>query len=174
MAGYDKLQIKPKHHLIANELALGLSLKDICEYRDLNHATWLQITRCEPFKALVEEKRIKIEEEMLADIGDTPVMRHLKANTLRAAKRIGEEIDNEDIATGGTAGTRLKAAIANLELAGVSRKDDQGKSSNVIFIALSEEKLNALTRAPMTLGEQPINITEDSLVLSSETSQSNS
>lgn len=133
-------RLKPIHSIVARDLALGLSLVDICRNRGLNYNSWNQQTSSELFKQEVLRIQHEIEDAMIEDHVNDPTLATLRSATLSAAQRLKTEIDNlED----GKPSTRISAAQATLELTGYKKQE----AKNVIVLNLSEAKLRSIQEA---------------------------
>lgn len=136
----DRLQkLKPLHKVVAREMAMGASLRDICDNRGLNISTWRQITTCALFLQEVERVGREIENEDIDDFVRDPVRLKLKNARFQAASRLVEEIDNFDKEnTGASANTRLIAAKTVLEASGDLKAQETGPT---VVINLQESVL---------------------------------
>ncbi len=142
--------LKPIYKIVAREMALGIELKDICEARGLKYDALLRVARGELFKREVEKLQAKIEEEIVQQAVEDPVLAKLKGLSYRAAGVLGDEMDNFDEETGASATSRISASKAVLDKAGYSGKG--GESENkVIILSLSEAKLAAVKQADINV-----------------------
>jgi len=127
------------HRVVARELALGIPLAKICEHRALNFKSWRNITTAPLFQQEVRRIESEIEEQIIDQHVTDPTVAELKSHSLAAAKKLGEELDNYDSETGGSASSRIKAAQALLDINGYTNKEDSG--GQTVVINLSPEKL---------------------------------
>lgn len=157
----DRLKkLKPLHKVVARELAMGIPLRDICEARGLNKATWSQITNCELFLQEVQRIQAQVEDEEIDDFVRDPVRLKLRTARMVAANRLVEEVDNFDKEeTGATSQSRLTAAKTILEVNG-DLKSHEDKAPTLI-IQLAESVLNTVMNNTQNnfLGNMPKNFT---------------
>ena len=131
--------LKTQHRTVALYLAMGSSLVDVCEVLGLKYETWRQIEKAPLFIEEVKRIQEKREEELLDKAEEDPIYLKLKLATNRAASMLVSEIENLDSETGGTAGTRIKAAESILDRTGYGKKQDE-EIGRILMINLSEEK----------------------------------
>lgn len=149
----ELMKLKPLHSAVARELALGLRLIDICQARGLNYSSWQQITSSELFKLEVKRLVEEIEDEVIDNHVNDPVLARLKVASYKAADRLASEVDNFEEETGAKAATRITASQAILKITGYEKME----AKNVIVLNLSENKLNSILDVP-ELVPQPLNV----------------
>ena len=139
----DRLQkLKPLHKTVARELAMGASLRDICEARGLKVSTWRQISTCALFQQEMERVYREIEDEEIDEFVRDPARIELKNARIRAARRVSQEIDNFDKEnTGATANTRIAASKLVLEAGGDLRAEE---ATPTVVINLQESVLKTV------------------------------
>lgn len=148
--------LNTKHRAVARYLALGLSLKEVCEQFNLNLDTWRQVTSTPLFKHEQERIMEELEDRVLEDAVKDPVLAKLKTSALKAVERLISEIDNGDKESGASATSRIKAAESILDRCGYNHREKETGVS-AIFIPLSQDKLDSiLGKAPLL--PQPQNI----------------
>ena len=146
--------LNTKHRAVARYLALGLSLKEVCEQFNLNLDTWRQVTSTPLFKHEQERIMEELEDRVLEDAVKDPVLAKLKTAALRSVERLISEVDNAE--EGASATSRIKAAESILDRCGYNHREKETGVS-AIFIPLSQDKLDSiLGKAP--LSPQPQNI----------------
>ena len=125
--------IKTKHTLVARLLAMGHDLQDICTAYTLNYRTWQEIVREPLFATEVKRLQEKIEDRIIEDVANDPILAELNMGTLESAKQLRAEVtfDGE----GSSSATRIRAANSLLDKCGygVKNKDEKPTQVNVIL-----------------------------------------
>lgn len=138
---YNLQNLREVHRAVARELAVGLTLEEICKAKALNITSWRQITTSPLFREEIKRIRNQIEDAIVDDHVDDPARLRLINSRNRAAEVLREELDNhEREAEGATAATRIKAANSILEATG--DKDQGQDKGNVVILNLAESVLN--------------------------------
>ena len=137
-------KLKPIYNIVAREVALGIDLRDICEARKLNLESIQRVSRGELFKAEVNRLQAVIEDEMVTQAVEDPVLAKLRALSYNAVGRMADEMDNYDSETGASAATRLSASKGILDKAGYAGKKDENDGAKVIILSLSAAKLKSV------------------------------
>ena len=138
--------LKPIYSIVARELALGISLPDICSARGLPLESVQRVVRGDLFKAELGRCQERIEQEMVEHAATDPVLLKLKALSGKAVDALGDEVDNFDPKCGASSASRISASKAILDRAGYAQKREDEKAAQVIILSLSEAKLNAVKR----------------------------
>jgi len=136
--------MKPIYSIVAREMALGISLSDICKARGLNLESLQRVARGDLFQQEVKRVQGEIEQQIIEKAVEDPVLQKLQALSYRAVTTLSDEMDNYDPELGGSATTRISAADKILNKAGYSGKKDGADSASVIILSLSEAKLNSV------------------------------
>ncbi|MCP3685959.1 MAG: hypothetical protein GY861_25210 [bacterium] len=143
----DIQNLKTVHHAVARYMAFGHLLPDICQMLGLNLTRWKEIVRSPLFQDRVSTLRAELDAAIMDDYVKDPVLAHLNTLKVKAVERLAielDEVDSED--SSATSNTRLKAAFGILDRTGYRDKADTD-SRDIIFISLSEDKLNAVQAA---------------------------
>ena len=141
---------------VAREVALGIPLHEICVARQLDHESWKRIASGTIFKTEVERISTKIEEQIVADEAEHPVLQKLKVAAVKAVETLVSEVTNyEKDEEGATATTRINASKTVLELAGFTKKEEQ--KIPTVVINISSSKASSLSR-PSEIVECPQNV----------------
>lgn len=135
-------KVKPIHSAVARELAMGISLGEICKYRNLNLDSWRVITQASLFKSEVERIRQQIENEAIDQHINDPVRARLQMKANDAVEVLGDELHNMDKETGGSAPSRISAANSILDRLGYGRRDKDEMPN--ITINISQDKASKL------------------------------
>jgi hypothetical protein len=125
--------LNSKHKAIARYLAMGADLRDVCRTYSLNYESWINITRSPLFKEEVARLERELEERMLQEISEDPVMQQLKVSALKAARTLDSELENYEKELGANASTRISASKTVLESAGYKKQENGAKSPSVII-----------------------------------------
>ena len=143
-------KLAPMFRMIARDVALGCSLEDISALRNVPLAEIKRVTRGGTFLKAVEVIQKEIDSQVIAEEAADPVRRKMQVHAMKAAERMIVEVDNED---GGSAGTRIKASQALLDMTGYGKTEDV---SSLAVIMLSPGKLKAVQNTDsMVLGAVP-------------------
>jgi len=136
--------LKPIYSIVAREIALGISLKDICLARGLNIESIQRVARGDLFKEEVKKYLAQIDQELVEHAATDPILLKLKSMSNKAVDQLADEVENYDIESGASATSRISASKAILDCAGYSQKREDEKAAQVIILSLSETKLNAV------------------------------
>ena len=139
-------KLKPIYTVVARELALGISLEDICVVRSLNLETMRRVVRGDLFKEELRRFQDEVDREILEQVHTDPVLQKLKTLSYNAVGRLESEMDNFDPETGGTGASRISASKAILDRSGYTGKQED-KGDTKVIIMLSESKLDAVKKA---------------------------
>ncbi len=112
--------------------------------RNLPLDTVQKICRGSLFESAVTELQMSMDQEFISAEAEDPVRLLLRSKAKSAATRLGEEMDNFDMDTGGSASTRIKAADTILNLSGYGKQE---VTNNLAVIMLSPDKLKAVHSA---------------------------
>lgn len=134
-------KLSPIFRMIARDVALGCSLEDIAALRNVPLTEVKRVTRGGTFCKAVEGIQREIDATLVAEEAADPVRQKMKVHSLDAAGRMVEEMNNED---DGSAGTRIKAAQAVLDMSGYGKTEEV---NNLAVIMLSPDKLKAVRSA---------------------------
>ena len=149
--------LSPIHKIVAREMALGFSIEEICVARQLDIDTWKRISKGDLFAAEVKRIMGRVEEQLVEEAGEHPVLQTLKAASIRAANSLIAETSNfEKEEEGATATTRIAASKAVLEFAGFTKKEEQKLPTVVINI--SSDKAASLSASSYAGEKEPQNV----------------
>ena len=154
------MSLKPTHSAVARYLAMGLELKAICQYLNLDEEQWQTIVTGELFRAEVRRVQGEIEDAIIEKSMDDPLMVEMRNCAKRAVIRLGTEIDNEEKELGATSTSRISAATNILDRLGYHARKE-GIQQNVVVINMSQEKLAAVSRAPSEIPPQKDSVTTE-------------
>jgi len=138
------MALKPVYSMVAREMALGLSLVDICKARGLPLDSLQRVARGDLFKEEVKRCQALIDQELLEHASNDPILLKLKVLSDKAVDTLGVELDNYDPECGASSTSRISASKAVLDRAGYGSKREDEKAAQVIILSLSETKLNAV------------------------------
>jgi hypothetical protein len=127
------LKLNPIHLIVAQQLAKGIKLTDICKQMDLSYSTWANIATQPLFKHKVEQLTQELLNADKEDFIEDPVRRRIQDSRLKATERIIDEIDGTDPELGQSANTRLRAAHNILELSGDLVKEEISRSPQLVI-----------------------------------------
>ena len=138
-------------------MALGFTLEEICVARQLEVDTWKRVVKGDLFASEVKRMLARVEDQLVEEAGDHPVLQKLKAASIRAADALIAETSNfEKDEEGATATTRIAASKAVLEFAGFTKKEEQKLPTVVINI--SSDKAASLSASSYAGEKEPQNI----------------
>jgi hypothetical protein len=133
--------LKNLHRVVARELALGLTIEEICEARNLDLSSWKRIISKPIFQNALQDLHKEIDNQLIEDSKDDPVLSFMRSKALKAAQRLSEEMDNFDNAQGASSTTRITASKSLLDRIGYNSRDPE-QAQNVVKIELSADKIN--------------------------------
>ena len=128
--------------IIARDVAIGIPLHDIASLRGIPLEELQKLTSGSIFQKAVSDLQTKLDEQLVADEAEDPIRILLRSKAKDSAVRLGEEVNNFEEETGGSASTRIKASTAILDMAGYGKQEATG--NNLAVIMLSPEKLKAI------------------------------
>ncbi len=163
---YTLQKLSNVHALVARELALGIPLEKICESKGLSLNSWRSIVTAPLFRSKVTELQQEIENQMIDDHVCDPTLATLRSETLSSAKTLVEERDNWATETGASSNSRIKAALAILDMTGYNKSSTEDKAPSIV-INLSPAKLQAVKDSQDTSREKETfegNYTEEDLL----------
>ena len=150
------MDLKPIHHIVAHDMALGLKLTEICRARNLTYASFQQVKKTPEFQNVMNEYMAELQDRQANLHIEDPVLAIFNASKTNAATRIVEEM--ESFGEDSTSTSRQKAANSVLDRIGYSSNNTQ-EAQKVVNIHLSETKQTFLQISSSDKEEIPDNIT---------------
>ena len=126
--------LNSKHRMVARYMAMGATLKDVCDAYKLSYSTWSNITCTPLFRAEIDRLQKDLDERMLEEIAEDPVFQQLKISALKAARTLDAEVDNFDKEGGASPGTRVMAARTILDASGYGKAKDNVKTPSITVV----------------------------------------
>lgn len=133
--------LSPLYRMVARDFAIGISLEDIAELRNLPMAEVKRVAEGATFQKAVEKIQIDIDAALVQEEASDPIRALLKAQAKKSVTRLSDEVDSDNKEGGACATTRIKAANSILTMLGYGKQEAQ---TNLAVIMLSPDKLKSV------------------------------
>lgn len=137
-------KLKPSIVLVARLMALGRNVEDICETYKMDYQATLRQTQSTLFKTKLQELSSEIEAKLIEEAGSDPIMLELQSHGLKAAQRLGKEVNNMEEELGAAANSRIKASNDILKRLGYSEESKQNTNPVNIVLNFNPETINRI------------------------------
>jgi hypothetical protein len=152
--------LKALHRRVAEELALGVSIAQICEDRGLNLSYWKQIVSSPLMKDEVDRISTEVSDKFTDKVAEDKVYQIFKQNEEKAAEVLTREVSNyNENAESRDRQVSINASESLLDRLGYGRKPTP-QESTTIFVQVSKSKLDSLASEP-----EPIDIQPESIIV---------